>query len=65
MLVSRVRDSEKLGEASWLQENVMGQDHAVWGLRITAKDRYSDRCWGWGEPLDIALEGAADRPGRR
>ena len=34
-------------------------------LRITARDRYSDRCWGWGEPLDIALEGAADRPGRR
>lgn len=22
---------------------------AVWVLHITARDRYSDRCWGWGE----------------
>ena len=26
-----------------------------------AKDPYSDRCWGWGERLGIALEWAADR----
>ena len=26
-------------------------DQAVWALRITARERYSDRCWGWGEPL--------------
>jgi len=40
----------------------MGPDQVVWALRITASDRYSDRCWSWGEPLDIALEGAANRP---
>jgi hypothetical protein len=45
--------------------NVMGPDQAVWALRITTKDRYSDRCWGWGERLDIGSEGAADRPGGR
>jgi hypothetical protein len=60
-----VRDSEKLAEASWLRTNVMGPDQAVWALRITARDRYSDRCWGWGEPLGIAMKGAADRPGTR
>jgi hypothetical protein len=36
---------------SWLRANVMGPDQAVWELRITARDRYSDRCWGWGELL--------------
>jgi hypothetical protein len=30
------------------EANVMGPDQAVWALRITARDRYSDRCWGWG-----------------
>jgi DNA polymerase III subunit epsilon len=59
-----VSDADKPGEVSWLRANVMGPDQAVWALRITARDRYSDRCWSWGEPLDIALEGAADRPGR-
>jgi hypothetical protein len=29
----------------------MGPDQAVRALRITARDRYSDRCWGRGEPL--------------
>jgi len=33
----------------------------VWASRITARNRYSDRCWSWGEPLDIPLERAADR----
>jgi DNA polymerase III subunit epsilon len=60
-----VADAGRAAEAAWLRENVMGPDQAVWALRITARDRYSDRCWGWGEPLDIALEGAADRHGRR
>jgi DNA polymerase-3 subunit epsilon len=52
-----VADADKAAEVSWLRQNVMGPDQAVWALRITAKDRYSDRCWGWGEPLGIALEG--------
>jgi hypothetical protein len=29
----------------------MGPDQAVWALRIMARDRYSDRCWCWGERL--------------
>jgi DNA polymerase III subunit epsilon len=60
-----VADADKAAEAAWLRANVMGQGKAVWGLRITAKDRYSERCWGWGERLDIALEWAADRAGER
>jgi hypothetical protein len=60
-----VQASEKLAEASWLRANAMGADQAVWALRITARDRYSDRCWGWGEPLGIALDAAVDRVGRR
>ena len=43
----------------------MGSSQAVWALRITSRDRYSDRCWGWGERLGISLDRAADRPGRR
>ena len=43
-------------EVSWLRANVMGPNQAVWALRITARDRYSDRCWGWGEPLGIAMK---------
>jgi DNA polymerase-3 subunit epsilon len=58
-----VADADKPTEVSWLRANVMGRDQAVWGLRITARDRYSDRCWGWGERLDITLEWAADRSG--
>jgi hypothetical protein len=46
-------------------EFVLGPDQAVWALRITAKDRYSDRCWCWGERLDISLECAVYRPRRR
>ena len=60
-----VSDADKPAEVSWLRENVMGPDQRVWALRITARDRYSDRCWCWGEPLGISLEGAVDRPGRR
>jgi DNA polymerase III subunit epsilon len=56
-----VPDTDKATEVSWLQANVMEQNQVVWALRVTARDRYSDRCWGWGEPLGIALEGAADR----
>jgi DNA polymerase-3 subunit epsilon len=55
-----VSDADKAAEVSWLRANVMGRDQAVWALRITAKDRYSDRCWGWGKPLDIALKCAVD-----
>ena len=63
--VLKARGYDKAAEVSWLRENVMGPDNAVWALRITARDRYSDRCWGWGEPfgshwkaLPIALEDA-------
>jgi DNA polymerase III subunit epsilon len=60
-----VADADRAAEGSWLRANVMGPDQAIWALRITARDRYSDRRWGWGERLNIALEGAADRLGRR
>ena len=55
-----VADADKAAELSWLRQSVMGPQ-AVWALRITARDRYSDRCWAWGEPLGIAMEGAVDR----
>jgi DNA polymerase-3 subunit epsilon len=55
-----VSDADKAAEVSWLQHNVMGPHQAVWALRITAKDRYSDRCWGWGERLTEAV-GVNDR----
>jgi DNA polymerase-3 subunit epsilon len=38
-----VSDADKGAEASWLRANVMGPDQAVWGSRITARGRYSDR----------------------
>jgi DNA polymerase-3 subunit epsilon len=38
-----VADADKAEEVGWLRENVMGPDQAVWALRITARDRYSDR----------------------
>jgi DNA polymerase-3 subunit epsilon len=60
-----VSDADKATEVSWLRANVMGPDQAVSALRITARDRYSDRCWGWGEPMGFAMEGPPDRPGRR
>jgi hypothetical protein len=56
-----VSDADKAAEAAWLRANVTGPGQALWGLRITARDRYSDRCWAWGERLGIALEGAVDR----
>src|SRR5262252_7300799 len=46
-----VADADKAAEISWLRATVMGPDQAVWALRITAKDRYSDRCWAWGQQL--------------
>jgi hypothetical protein len=46
-----VSDANREAEAAWLRANVMGRDQAVWALRIRARDRYSDRCWGWGEPV--------------
>ena len=51
-----VAAADKAAEVAWLRENVMGSDQAVWALRITARSRYSDRCWGWGEPLGIAMK---------
>jgi DNA polymerase-3 subunit epsilon len=51
-----VSEADKAAEAAWLRANVMGPDQAIWALRMTAKDRYSDRCWCWGEPLGVALE---------
>jgi DNA polymerase-3 subunit epsilon len=46
-----VADAEKAAEVLWLGANVMGADQRIWALRITANNRYSDRCWGWGERL--------------
>jgi DNA polymerase-3 subunit epsilon len=46
-----VSDADKAAEVSWLRANVMAPDQAVWALRITARNRYSDRCWGWGEQI--------------
>ena len=46
-----VSDADKAAEVLWLRANVMGPGQAVWALRITARDRYSDRCWGWGEQV--------------
>jgi DNA polymerase-3 subunit epsilon len=56
-----VADADKAAEVSWLRQNVMGPDQAVWALRITARERYSDRCWSWGEPLAVAMDHAAGR----
>src|SRR5215472_15608325 len=61
----KVSDTDKTAETAWVRANVMGSGQAVWALRITAKDQHSDRCWGWGKRLDIALECAVDRSGGR
>ena len=58
-------DADKVVEAAWLRANVMGPGQPVWALRITARDRYSDRSWSWGEPVGAALEWAVDRSGGR
>jgi DNA polymerase-3 subunit epsilon len=60
-----ISDADKAAEVSWLRRNVVGPGQAIWALRITARDRYSDRCWGWGKPMGVALEWAADRSGKR
>ena len=46
-----VANADRTAEAAWLRANVMGPGQAIWALRISARDRYSDRCWGWGERL--------------
>jgi DNA polymerase-3 subunit epsilon len=48
-----VSHADNTAEVSWLRGNMMGPHQAVWALRITASDRYSDRCWGWGERLEL------------
>jgi hypothetical protein len=49
-----VSDADKAAaEASWLRVNVMGSGQAIWALRITAKDRYSDQCRDWGEREEV------------
>jgi hypothetical protein len=60
-----VSDANKVAEVYWLREYVMGLGQAVWALRITARNRYSDRSWSWGGPLGFAIEGAVVAPGRR
>ena len=60
-----VLDADKAAEAAWLGANVMGPGQAVWALRISARNRYSDRCWGWGERLGMPRGSAADRSGGR
>jgi DNA polymerase-3 subunit epsilon len=56
-----VSEADKAAEVSWLRQNVMGSDQPIWALRITARDRFSDRCWSWGEPLNIGMQCATDR----
>jgi len=51
-----VSNADKAAEAAWLRANVTGPGQRVWALRITARDRFSDRCWGWGERLNIELD---------
>jgi DNA polymerase III subunit epsilon len=46
-----VSDADRAEEVSWLRQNVTGPGQAVWALRINARNRYSDRCWGWGEQV--------------
>jgi len=46
-----VPDADKAAGLTWLSGKRDGADQAVRALRITARDRYSDRCWGWGELL--------------
>ena len=58
-------DADKASEAAWLRANLIGSSQAVWALRITARDRYSDGCWSLGERLGISLDRAADRLGSR
>src|ERR1700719_4231273 len=56
-----VADADRAAEVAWLRANVMGPAQAVWALRITARDRYSDRCWGWGTQLTEPLVHTEDR----
>jgi len=56
-----VADADRAAEVSWLRANVMESDQAVWVLRITAGDRYSDRCWSWGEQVIEAVTHTEDR----
>jgi DNA polymerase-3 subunit epsilon len=44
-----VSDAEKPPEVVWLRANVIDPHQDVWALPVTARDRYSDRCWRWGE----------------
>jgi len=65
MLVSRCVGRREISRGVLAPVKVMGPDQAIWALRITARHRYSDRCWGWGEPLSMSLGRRCDRPGRR
>jgi DNA polymerase III subunit epsilon len=58
-----VPDAEKLAEVAWLRENAIDPDQDVWALPITARDRYSDRCWRWGEPVAAGLDDVTSLPG--
>jgi DNA polymerase III subunit epsilon len=56
-----VSDADKAAEVAWLRSDVMGQGQAIWALHITARDRYSDRCWSWGERLASSDRGDDSR----
>jgi hypothetical protein len=64
MLVSRCVGRGQSGRGVVAPSNAMGPDQAVWALRIVARDRYSDRCWGWGEQLaePVGLKDHAELP---
>jgi DNA polymerase-3 subunit epsilon len=56
-----VPDADRATEVAWLRANVMGPDQAVWALRVAARIRYSDRCWGWGTQVAEPLVHTEDR----
>src|SRR5262249_59988383 len=60
-----VSDADKAAGGAWLRANGMGPRQAVWALRITARNRYSDRCWDRGKSLNIELDWPVDRSGGR
>lgn len=40
-----VPEADKAGEIAWLRETVLGPARPVCGLRVTARERYWERCW--------------------
>jgi DNA polymerase-3 subunit epsilon len=56
-----VSDADKAAEVAWLRANVVGPGQAIWALRVAARIRYSDCCWGWDEQVTEPLVHTEDR----